>query len=86
MSKKYFATYIDKKGAPLKAEGPYYGELTEEILQKMIKDKGRSKAEYIEISRRTNGSFVLVAKYDLAKNKFYLVRPPAGSNYGPGYY
>lgn len=51
--RKYIALFMDAKDNPIKADGPFYGELTDEKVEMLIKKAKRMKAKYIQIERRT---------------------------------
>lgn len=83
MAKKYFASF-NKNKKPISVKGPYYGELTETMVQRMIEDAPRGCDNVFEISRRTDGIFVTIGYYDIKKGNF--TRATAPNRYGPGYY
>lgn len=83
MARKYFATY-SKRSMPTKTGSPYYGDLTESMIRRMVADAPRGCDDVFEISRRTDGTFVTVGWYDMRKGKFS--RATAPGRYGPGYY
>lgn len=83
MAKKYNSLYT-RRAEPVKAGGPYYGDLTEGMIEKMVADAPRGCDDVIWISRRTNGKSVHVGFYDMRQRKFHRSTAPPG--WGPGYY
>ena len=83
MSKKYFAIHAEN-GMLTTSKGPYYGDLTETMIRRMVADAPKRCDDVFEISRRTDGTFVIVGWYDKRKGKFS--RATAPGRYGPGYY
>lgn len=86
MAKKFIAVYLDDKGMPYSASGPYHGEWTSRYAEEAIAFGKKSKAAYMEVYRKTKQGDVKTMVYDYRKDQMYLSTPPRGSNYGPGYY
>ena len=85
MAKKWLAVNVDSKGIIINVTGPYYGEFSDKMLDKMISDAKRSKASVMQVTRVYKGDkFVGKAYYDLKKNELYPMKAP--DRYGPGYY
>ena len=86
MAKKWIALYTDAKDDPIKADGPIYGELTDEKVDALIKKAKKVNAKFIQIDRRTDGHFVAGFRIIVSSGKVIRMGLPAGSRYGPGYY
>ena len=86
MAKKFIAVYLDAKGMPFSASGPYHGEWTGKSADQAIAFGKRNKAAFMEVYRRTKQGDVKMMTYDFKKDQMFLSTPPKGSNIGPGYY
>lgn len=84
--RKYIALFMDAKNNPIKADGPFYGELTDEKVGMLIKKAKKMKAKFIQIERRTEGRFIATFRIFVDTGKVISMGLPAGLGYGPGYY
>lgn len=80
--KKYIASYVDIKGH-VTGSDTINGELTLEKLYALEPKAKKKGSRYIEIDRRTNGSYIKIGYYDIGKGAFYKSSIP---NAGPGLY